>query len=83
MFGPDIPPEEHVENVDHLDRISMALTAVKRSLPQLHLLEVTSYIMTNVRSLFYLDSHVPRDRLKEWLREEIRKDVHCAFKLST
>ena len=83
MFGLDIPPEERVENVDHLDRISMALTVVKRSLPQLHLLEVTAYITTNVRSKFYVDSHVPRDRLKEWLREEIRKDVHWAFNFST
>ena len=83
MFSPAIPHEEPVRNEDHLNLVSMALTSVERSLPQLHLLEVTAYIMTNVKSKFYLDSLVLRYRLKEWLQEEIRKDIPYALNFST
>ena len=82
MFGPNLPPRIRADRVDHLNRVRMAISSVKQALPQLHLLEITQYIMTNMSSLFYSGSHAPRDQLKDWLREEVRKDIHCAFNYS-
>ena len=66
-------------NEDRLNLLSTALSTAQHSLPHLHLLEVRAYITTNMSSKFYMDSGVTRDRLKEWLPEEVKRNMHCAF----
>ena len=78
-FGDLLPPHIKNSRVDFLNRVSSAITLVANELPQMYSLNISRFITTNVADKFFPGSHAPRDQLKDWLREQVKKNIHCAF----
>ena len=58
------------------------LSSVQDKLTHLYPIQITKYIRTEMNRKFHMDTGAPRETLRIWLREELKKDIQHAFHLS-
>ena len=79
LIGPNIPREQRMKTGDRLNLLRSSLGSAQSTLTHLHLIDITAYITADMSKKFFMDSGVPREQLKDWLCEKVRKDVQYAF----
>ena len=82
LIGPNVSRDLRLKMEDRLDLMKSTLSSTEDKLTHLYLIQITRFIRTDAHRKFDPDSGAPRESLRLWLREELRKDTLHAFHLS-
>ena len=82
LIGPNISRDQRLKTEDRLDLMKSTLSSIEDKLTNLYHIQITRFIRTDAHRKFDPDSGAPRESLRLWLREELRKDTLHAFHLS-